>query len=752
MNDEKLPQSLTQPGLETFYARVAAHFPNPIVRYDRECRKVYANPAMLAKAGQSAAEFLGQTPAESTMLRDPAAYLAKIKKVLATGQPAQLEAHLDVNGAEQWANIHFMPEWDEQGQVSGILAIGFDITQAKNTERLFHNLVESWPDEIARYDGACRRIYVNPSMDKSRGPAAHLLGRTPTESCPDSPEFARYEEKLRQVLATGEVLDFELGWDEPELGQRHRLFRLTPERNASGVIVGVFAIAHDISVRKRAEEALRFSEQQLRSVYENSPLAYQSLDAEGHVLDVNPAWRRLTGYERDEVVGRPFTDFLTTESADQYPTQMHRLKKDNEVHGVEYEIVRKDGSHIQIELDGCAGLDAECNFQRSHCMLHDITLRKRSDEALRRLNRALQILSSGNEALVRANSEEELLHRMCEVIVEIGEYRLAWIGFRKPDNGIEAVAWAGHEDGFLALREKHWQETGQADPAQKALMTGQVQVNHDIDSNPDYLACRGEARQQGFRSCLSLPLLNKKAALGVLVIYATDSHGFDKAEVRLLEEMAEDLAYGIHALRLRGERERFLQRLQATMESTIEALASTVEIRDPYTAGHQRRVADLAAAVARAMGWSEERVNALYLAGVVHDIGKIGIPAEILSNPGRLSKVQMDLIRTHADAGYDILKNIEFPWPIADIVHQHHERMDGSGYPLGLSGDDILMEARILAICDVVEAMTTHRPYRAGLGLEIALEEIEKGKGRLFDTEAAETCIRLLRSGQFAFI
>ncbi|HKI61184.1 MAG TPA: HD-GYP domain-containing protein, partial [Mariprofundaceae bacterium] len=182
---------------------------------------------------------------------------------------------------------------------------------------------------------------------------------------------------------------------------------------------------------------------------------------------------------------------------------------------------------------------------------------------------------------------------------------------------------------------------------------------------------------------------------------------------------------------------------------TVEAIAATVEMRDPYTAGHQRRVAELARAIAVELGMDEQLIHGIFLAGVVHDLGKIGIPAEILSYPGRFSDVQLAMVRQHAQIGFDILKDIHFPWPIAQMVLQHHERMDGSGYPQGLKGKDILPEARIMAVADVVEAMASHRPYRAGLGLDIALEEIEKNAGRLYDSKVAGACLRLFREQDY---
>jgi len=180
---------------------------------------------------------------------------------------------------------------------------------------------------------------------------------------------------------------------------------------------------------------------------------------------------------------------------------------------------------------------------------------------------------------------------------------------------------------------------------------------------------------------------------------------------------------------------------------TIEAMALTVETRDPYTAGHQRRVSDLARAIATEMDISENRVQGIRLAGVIHDIGKISVPGEILSKPGRISKHEFGIIKEHPTVGYNILKTVDFPWPIAQIVLQHHERFDGSGYPNGLSGEDILLEARIMAVADVVEAMASHRPYRASLGTDMALKEIAKNRGILYDAQVVEVCLRLFNKG-----
>ena len=200
---------------------------------------------------------------------------------------------------------------------------------------------------------------------------------------------------------------------------------------------------------------------------------------------------------------------------------------------------------------------------------------------------------------------------------------------------------------------------------------------------------------------------------------------------------------------LEEERRQSAERLLKAMQDTVHAMALTVETRDPYTAGHQRRVVQIACAVAKEMSLSEHQIDGSRMAGIIHDIGKISVPAEILGKTGRLKENEFGIIKAHPHTGYDILKGIDFPWPVAQIVLQHHERMDGSGYPQGLSGEEILLEARILGVADVVEAIASHRPYRPALGIDAAMEEIEKNKGVLYDRDVAETCLRLFRDKRF---
>jgi PAS domain S-box-containing protein len=200
------------------------------------------------------------------------------------------------------------------------------------------------------------------------------------------------------------------------------------------------------------------------------------------------------------------------------------------------------------------------------------------------------------------------------------------------------------------------------------------------------------------------------------------------------------------------ERKQSFERLRKVLGATVQSISMTVEMKDPYTAGHQQRVSDLARAIATEMGLSADRREFIRTASSIHDIGKISIPSEILSKPTKLTDLEFSLIKTHSQSGYDILKDIDFPWPVADVVLQHHERMNGSGYPQGLKGDDILLEARIMAVADVVEAIGSHRPYRPSLGIDFALEEISRNKGILYDADVVDACLKLFQEKSYTLL
>lgn len=385
---------------------------------------------------------------------------------------------------------------------------------------------------------------------------------------------------------------------------------------------------------------------------------------------------------------------------------------------------------------------------------------RKTKSELHRVNRALHTLSACQKVLVRTLDKEKLLQKICDVIVSTGGYSMAWVGVPQNDKEkkIKNVAQAGRGLDFLEDCHFSLEKSNGGCPVLKAIQKGEPGVIRDILSAPQIIPWRGEAIKYGFSSVVALPLRSNGKPFGALAIYGDEPDIFEDDEVELLMKIAESLVYGIVALHSHSERfkaesevRKSLKKIRQALGATIEVLEKTVETRDPYTAGHQRRVADLARAIAGELNITQDRMDAIGIAGNIHDIGKIYIPAEILSKPRRLSDIEFNLVKTHPQVGHDIMKSIEFPWPVAEIIFQHHERLDGSGYPRNLTGDDILIEARIIGVADVVEAMASHRPYRPALGIDLALDEIEKNRGILYDVKVVDACLKIFRENKYEF-
>jgi putative nucleotidyltransferase with HDIG domain len=386
---------------------------------------------------------------------------------------------------------------------------------------------------------------------------------------------------------------------------------------------------------------------------------------------------------------------------------------------------------------------------------------KEVDGELQKVTQTLETFSACHKVLVRATEKSELLNRICEAIVDVGGYKMAWVGIAAQDSDktVRPYAKSGDEDGFLSRVNVTWSDKGKSHcPTGKAILSREPVVINSILNDPDNMPWRGEALKRGYGAVIALPLISNGGTFGALTIFSEEPDAFQDEDVNHLMDLGENLVYGIVALHTKTARNRAevevkknINKLQQTLGAIIQVLEKTVEVRDPYTAGHQRRVADLARSISSEMGFTQDRIDGIRIAGIIHDIGKIYVPAEILSKPRRLTPYEFNLVKTHSQVGYDILKTIDFPWPVARIVLQHHERLNGSGYPNKLMHDNILIEARILGVSDVVEAMASHRPYRPALGLDAALKEVADHKGSLYDPEVVDVCIRLFKDKLFDF-
>jgi PAS domain S-box-containing protein/putative nucleotidyltransferase with HDIG domain len=522
----------------------------------------------------------------------------------------------------------------------------------------------------------------------------------------------------------------------------------------------VEAIARQLGIalhRQRLMDDLRHSEARFRQVVETVPdILFVLRLPELQPSLVSPSVHELLGFTPDEVLSEPGLWRRQMFRADRRRVidEVSAAIESSAGYAHEVRFWHKDHQTLRwFEARGVIDRDEQGRPYGITGVLTDITARKNNEHELILVNRALATLTSCNEALVRAVDEPTLLARVCDSVVQHGGYAMAWVGYADtvPARTIRPVAHAGADRDYLNNMPLAWDGGPDQGAAGRAVQTGRRVVIRDIALEPHAGIWREAARARGHASAIALPVTVEGDTIGVLMIFASEVDAFDSPEVELLSDLADDLAYGIKSLRARTERARAETARMETLVATIEAVARTVEKRDPYTAGHQQRVAELSVAIAGELGLDADVIQGLRLGALIHDIGKVYIPSEILNRPGRLSEAEFQLIKTHSQVGYDIIKDVEFPWPVAQMVLQHHERLDGSGYPYGLQGDEICLEARILAVADVVEAITSHRPYRPGHGIDDALAEIRAHAGSWYDSAVVAACTHLFDEHGYAF-
>lgn len=519
---------------------------------------------------------------------------------------------------------------------------------------------------------------------------------------------------------------------------------------------GVAISATDISRLKRALDELRSSYSLLAEAESLALAGSSTWDIATDTTIWSEGIYRITG--RDPALPAPSHDerprLYTPESWQRLEAAIKQALATGEPYDLEVEIIRPDRSLRWTRARGSAIRDPQGRVTKLFGTLQDITDQKRMEARLTAHIREIQLLSAINSARLRAKSEQDLLAEYCRVLVQIGGYRMAWVGFAqdKPGKPVVPVAHFGFEEGYLQHLQVSWSDidTGRGSTG-RSIRTGQVQITENFATDPRVRVWRNEALQRGYHSAIALPFRLPDGAMACLTAYGPASANSTDSERRLMEQIALDLGFGINTLRNEIAKNRYQDDLRISLEQTIQVIAETVDQRDPYTSGHQRRVADLCLAIGRRLGLSDDRSHGLHLGASIHDLGKIGIPLELLAKPGRLSPAQFELIKEHVDLGYAIIKDIRFPWPIGDIILQHHERLDGSGYPRALTADAIILESRIVAVADVVEAMSSHRPYRIAPGINLALAEIEANRGRLYDAPVVDACLHLFRNEGYKF-
>ncbi len=633
------------------------------------------------------------------------------------------------------------------------------------SEEKFRGITSVAQDAIVMIDSDGLLAYWNPAAEHMFGYRAdEVIGREAHHRI--APE--RYHAAFRKGFA-----EFRASGAGPIIGRTLEIEARRKDGSEFPVELSVSAmrlherwhavgVLRDITARKRGEATLHRSEESLRQAQRIAHVGNWDLDLVNNALHWSDEIYRI--FEIDPVeFGASYEAFLAAIHPGDREMVDHAYTESVQRHAA-YDIVHRllmaDG-RVKYVNERCETFyAADGTPTRSVGTVQDVTERREGEIALHRANRALKTLSGCNGILVRASDETQLLNDICRLIVDTGGYRSAWVGYAEDGDGerLRPMASAGIERAAIDALDLVLEDEEEAKgPAARAFLSGQAQLVEDVAADDAYVARRPAELRRGITSTIALPLLTGGQAFGVLKVYAGEREAFNEEEVVLLKELAEDLAFGIATLRTRLERGRLeaaerdgAARLQRVLLGTIQAVALTVEKRDPYTAGHQQTVARLAVAIAHELGWPADKVEGLRLGAMIHDIGKIYVPAEILSRPGRLSELEFQIIKSHPQVGFEIVQDVEFPWPVAQIIVQHHERLDGSGYPQGLVDEQIIPEARVLAVADVVEAIASHRPYRPALGVDAALEEIERNRGTLFDAEVVDACLRVFHERGFS--
>lgn len=644
-----------------------------------------------------------------------------------------------------------------------------------DTESRYRNIVENAIDGIFQTTPEGRFISVNPSMAKMFG------YDSPEDMVQSVTNMAAHlyvdREQRKEILRLLNEREIVRGYEGRVRRKDGSVIWVSSNiravRDEEGNPLFYEGFTQDITGRKQVEEVFRNIAEGVSAVtgetFFRSLVEYlaKSLDVDfalvGELLEEDKV-RTIAIYARGEFAdnfeydleGSPCKDVMgngicsyPAGVSDKFP-QDEMLKQ----MGIESYIgtpLRDSAGHtlgIMIVMDG----EPVENAELAESMLRIFAVRASAELERKRSEEELRLLQTLTMAIGQADDFNEAIEVTLKKVCEVTGWMIGEAWIPREDGAVlnSSVTWFGVTNGLKEFREQSKTfvfKPGEGLPGRVWLTRKPAWVK-DVTEDDNFP--RAEiAKKAGLKTGVSIPVLLNSEVIAILDFFIKEAREEEERFVELVSAAATQLGAVIDKKRADEKVRDSVRRLQSALSGVIGALASTVERRDPYTAGHQQRVSKLAAALAQEMGLPEERVEGLRMAGTLHDLGKIAVPAEILSKPGTISEFEFSIIKNHPQVAYEILKEIEFPWPIARIVLEHHERLDGSGYPQGLSDGEIMLEARIMAVADTVEAMASHRPYRPSLGMKAALEEIKKYKGKLYDADAVNACIHLCYEKDF---
>ncbi|RLE36321.1 hypothetical protein DRJ24_00740 [Candidatus Acetothermia bacterium] len=871
---------------------------------DRKGRYILANPALARVLRLPLDRILGRTDADLFPGEEAKFLRAGDTKILKTGETTRTIDRLTIDGRKRAFIATKVALSDERGKTTGILGNATEITDEIATreflERLnslltgirrINQLITKEKEQGRLLRRACETLVETRGyrsawivlLDGKKPNAFYHAGLgDDATSLERMHEAGMLSECARRALERPGVVLIEDPASEcgecPLLGKAPEHRKLAARLEYEGKLYGLIAaevpreyatikeeqdlfseLAGDIGFalyRLELEAARRESEERFRSIVETSHAGIMMIDKNYRIVYTNEALTRIFGWERVEVIGHDFREFLDKESRDLVAERYRRRQAGEDVPArYEFNVLRRDGTKRRVEISSTVIRDPSGGV-RTVAQILDITERRVLEERLEAIYKL-------GRSLILKRDRRSIARRIVEAAKDlIGIEDCALYLFNEERKTLSVAAYTLP----VPVKYEEFRLDSERGIIPAAARSRESIYVPDITKNPIFLPGTGETKSK-----LCIPLLVEERLIGVLNAESPAKDGFSPSDRRLLEALAaegavalENFRLGEETARLRGLNERIvttinegiavedasgtityinptgaemlgysaeelvgkkstflspeeerstieakmaerragasdryettlltktgkrlpvflsasplmegdryagtisaftditkrvnaekalvdsLAKTRRTLDSVIEALEAAIDLRDPYTAGHQMRVAQLAVAIAREMGLPKERIEAVRYASLIHDIGKLSVPAEILARPSKLSDTEFEIIKAHPRQAHSILKGIDFPWPVDEIVLQHHERLDGSGYPNGLKGDEIMLEARILAVADVVEAMASHRPYRPAHGIKAALIEIVRSKGKLYDPDVVDACLTVFEKG-----
>ena len=682
---------------------------------------IYANRAIVDIYGYDSIEELKGAPLKD--LYTPESYaefkIRKGKRERGEFCPSEYEINIVRKNGEVRRVQAFRKEifWNGARQFQVIYQDITDRKRAEETlkesEKKYRLLADNVYDVIFVLDMNLNYTYVSPSVKMLRGYEPDEVMKQPPSKALTPASWELVKKTIADAVELGKTEHREINIFPPLQLKMIRKDGTTvwtevkPSviRDENRKPVGILGVTRDISERKRAEETLKESEKKYRLLADNIHDVIFVMDMNLIYSYLSPSVKFLRGYEPEEAMKQTPAETVTPASLNlalSILCEIMELEKSEhrDLHvsrTFQAEMIRKDGTTVWTEVRASLIRDENQRAIGIMGVTRDISERKRAEDALRD--------SEEQYRMVVDNAKEAIFILQDDKIVFVNPAVLGMVGYQEEILTSKPFTDFVHPDDLDMV------------------------VNHHIRR------IKGEEVPPVY----SFRVIGKDGTVIWCELNGAVIQWKDKpATLAFLTNITE-------RKRADDELQRTLDNLKKAFAANVAVMVSAVEMRDPYTAGHQSRVADLTCAIAMEMGLPPDKIEGSRMAGSIHDIGKLSIPAEILSKPAKLTDIELTLIKEHSQRGYEILKNVESPWPLAQIVYQHHERMDGSGYPRNLKGDEILMEARILAVADVVEAMASHRPYRPALGIETALKEIEKKKGFIYDDTVVDACLRVFR-------